>query len=74
MKSLKEERVKRGISQAYMAKQLGISRPTYMRIESNPQSASIEQARLIVNIFAEDLYQIFLPKNDSFTNKERHEQ
>lgn len=59
---LVEWRRARGITQDEMAKQLNISKPTYVRWEKKPQSISMCNALIIADIFETDLSSIiFLP-------------
>lgn len=48
--TLKAARVNRGFTQADLAEKLGISIPTYARIEANPEVMSLRIARRLVDI------------------------
>ncbi len=62
MLKLSEWRRARAISQPEMAKQLGISMPTYVRWERNPGKIPIEKAYQIANILEVKINEIiFLP-------------
>jgi len=50
-KKIKSLREKNGFSQAYMADKLGISRPTYMQIESGDRELTISEAKTLAAIF-----------------------
>ena len=48
--TVKQARQMKGLTQAQMAQEMGISRDTYRRIECNPESATIMQGRRIAEI------------------------
>lgn len=68
IKTLKEARIDAGFTQEYMARELGITRQTYARIESNPAAASVVQARDICAILSRSYESIFFGRDVSFTN------
>lgn len=61
MKTLKEFRTKRGITQKAVAEYLGVSRQTYNRYESMQEKMSIEQAKAVCEFLKCDVSDIFLP-------------
>lgn len=63
--NLKQLREKENISQEYMAKQLGVSRPTYVQIEKGEKELTISQMRKLVELFGSDLKKIFLQQKTS---------
>ena len=64
-KTLREAREEAGFTQQYMADELGVSRPTYIRIEENPANASVLQARHICEILSRSYEAIFFGRNAS---------
>lgn len=64
-RSLREAREEAGFTQAYMASELGVSRPTYANIEDNPDRASVLQARRICEILSRGYESIFFVRTDS---------
>ncbi len=52
---LKKIRQKNGISQGYLAKKIGVSRPTYAQIEEGKREMKIPEARKIARFFDMDL-------------------
>lgn len=63
--TLREARENAGFTQQYMANELGISRPTYAKIEEDPTQASVLQARRICEILARSYEHIFFGRNVS---------
>lgn len=63
MKSLKEIRESKGIKQAYVAEQLGISRQTLSRYEADQDNLTIGQAKALCHILGCELTDIFLLTN-----------
>lgn len=57
--TIEQARKYAGLTQAAMAEKLGINRQTYAKIESNPEKATIEQAKIISAITGVGLDQIF---------------
>lgn len=57
--TVKQARMLNSITQAEMAKKMGISRDTYRKIESNPETATIKQAKDISKITGIEIDQIF---------------
>jgi DNA-binding XRE family transcriptional regulator len=49
---IKKLRLKNDFSQDYLAKKLGISRPTYMQIEKGERDITVTEARLLADIFS----------------------
>lgn len=64
-KTLREVRKEIGFTQQYMADELGISRPTYMKIEEDPSKASVLQAKRICEILSKSYEGIFFGRNAS---------
>lgn len=63
--TLREAREDAGFTQQEMADELGISRITYAGIESNPDKATVLQARRICQILSRPYERIFFSRNDS---------
>lgn len=63
--TLREAREQAGFTQQDMADKLGITRPTYASIETNPDKATVLQARRICQILSRNYERIFFAKNDS---------
>ena len=57
--TIKQARVLNDLTQAEMAKSMGISRETYRKIEANPRTATIDQAYLIAQITGISIDKIF---------------
>lgn len=57
--TLREARENAGFTQQFMADELGCSRPTYVKIEENPETASVLQARRICEILSRSYEGIF---------------
>ena len=55
--NLKQVRQKQGITQTEMAGKLGVSRPTYIRIEMGEKEPTVGQARVITELFQIDKIQ-----------------
>jgi len=64
-RTLKSAREHAGFTQQYMADQLGVSRPTYAKIEDDPTAASVLQAKRICEILAQTYEAIFFGRNAS---------
>lgn len=64
-KTLREAREDAGFTQQYMADELGVSRPTYIKIEEKPENASVLQARCICEILSRSYESIFFGRNAS---------
>lgn len=62
---LSEARKKERYSQQQVADLLGVSRPTYARMEQNPGDVSVEDAKRLAEIFRVDVRDIFFSSNDS---------
>ena len=58
-KTLREVREESGFTQEYMANELGVSLPTYRKIEEKPETASVLQARRICEILSRNYESIF---------------
>lgn len=59
--TVKQARVLADFTQTKMAKMLGISRYTYRKIELDPESAKISQAKKISKITGIEFSDIFMP-------------
>lgn len=62
---IKKARKKARYSQEQAAELLGMSRPTYAKIENNPDVASIEDAKNIAALFKVEVEEIFFGRNYS---------
>lgn len=63
--TLRSARREAGFTQQFMADELGVSRPTYIKIEENPSKASVLQAKRICEILGKSYEQIFFGKSAS---------
>lgn len=63
--NIKEAREIARYTQAQAAERLGMSRPTYSKIEKNPDLASIEDAKKIAVLFGVSVEDIFFGENYS---------
>ena len=63
MKTIREMRVQRGITQTKMAEELGVSRPTYIKFENNPSAMSVGTAKRICSLLGCRLEDIFFAVN-----------
>lgn len=70
--TIEEARKSLSITQDDMADQLGITRPTYAKMERNPEIITIRDARLICSILGKGFGEILFSKlvNDNSPNKE----
>lgn len=59
--TVKQARVLADFTQTKMEKMLGISRDTYRKIELDPESAKISQAKKISKITGIEFSDIFMP-------------
>lgn len=64
MRSLREAREMRGLTQKEVADKLGITRQTYGIYEANQERMSIEQAKAVCRLLKCDLEDIFLSSKD----------
>lgn len=62
---LDEIRRARKFSQEFMAKQMGISRSTYIKMETNPQNITMEQAANLAKILNVDVDDIIFFETES---------
>ncbi len=65
--TLKKARIIAEISQADMAKAIGVSRGTYIKIEKNPDTTTIAQAKAISKILNISYDEIFFGNNSTFS-------
>jgi HTH-type transcriptional regulator/antitoxin HipB len=63
--TLKEIRQRKGVTQAEMAKHLGITRQAYNHCENHPEGITVERANRICNFLGVTYDDIFLPRVDS---------
>lgn len=63
--TVKQARTLREKTQKEMAKEMGISRDTYRKIEDNPDSATIWQAKMFCRITGFAIDQIFFFNNST---------
>uniref|UniRef100_A0A7C9JEU2 XRE family transcriptional regulator n=1 Tax=Muribaculaceae bacterium Z82 TaxID=2304548 RepID=A0A7C9JEU2_9BACT len=54
-----------GMTQEEVASHLGISVPTYRKMEKDPACITIEDARTLAALFGIDVSQIFFATNDN---------
>ena len=59
MQTLKEAREAKGVKQVAVADHIGVSRQTYSRYESNPETLSIGQAKAICDFLGYDVRDFF---------------
>jgi len=62
-KFIKQQRVKRNMTQEYIASELGISRPTYMQIERGKRELTISEAKKLAALFDMSLESFLTEKN-----------
>ena len=62
---LKEARKNAKMTQEAVAGELGVSRPTYQKMESNPGCVTIEDAKKLSALFGVSVGDIFFSDNDS---------
>lgn len=67
MKTLKERREDKGITQSAIARYLGVTRQTYASYEQRPEKLSIDQAIILCEILNCDLDSL-LERSVNFTN------
>lgn len=60
---LKEARIAANYTQQEVADYLGISRPTYISMEKNPERITIDEAHKLASMFGVDVNQIFFVSN-----------
>lgn len=72
--TLRQAREEAGFTQQQMAAKLGVSRPTYVKIEDDPSKATVAQAKAICQLLSRNYERIFfgfdgnLPVLDCETN------
>ena len=62
---LVEARKKERYTQQQVADHLGVSRPTYMRMEKNPGDITLDDAKRLAALFKVDIKDIFFTTSDS---------
>lgn len=67
--TVKQARVYNGFTQVEMAQKMGISRDIYRKIEENPDSATVQQARSISEITGIPVDDIFFSKQSTFSRE-----
>ena len=60
-----EARKRERYTQQQVADIMGISRPTYARMEKHPGGISVDDARKLARIFRVDVQDIFFTRDDS---------
>ncbi len=60
MQALKKYRERKGVKQCAVARQLGISRQTYSKLENNQEDMSIQQAKAVCDFLGCKVDDIFL--------------
>ena len=68
MTTLREMRIKRGKTQADMASELGISRPTYIKFENDPSAMSVGSAQRICELLDCSINDVVFFADDVKTN------
>lgn len=63
--TVRKARILADKTQQFMADALGISKSTYIRIERNPETATIAQAKIISRIVAMPIDDIFYSHNST---------
>jgi transcriptional regulator with XRE-family HTH domain len=63
-KFIQQQRIKRNMTQEYLASVLGMSRPTYLQIERTERELTISEARNLAGLFEMSL-ENFLARNES---------
>lgn len=58
-----EARKKERYTQQQVADYLGVSRPTYRKMEENPETVTVEDAKKLSRLFRVDIAEIFFGKN-----------
>lgn len=58
-KSIIDARTELGLTQQEMADELGVSRQTYSKMESNPEDMSIKEARIVCSLLGKKFEEIF---------------
>ncbi|MFH1958359.1 MAG: type II toxin-antitoxin system antitoxin SocA domain-containing protein [bacterium] len=51
-KFIRQQRLKQGLTQEYMASELGISRPTYIQIERGAREMTVSEAKVLAAVFS----------------------
>lgn len=63
MQTLKDAREAKGVKKIAVAEHIGVSRQTYSRYESNPETLSVAQAKAICDFLGYDVRDIFFSRN-----------
>lgn len=66
--TLKQARTHAGLTQAEIAKKLGIDRSTYIKIEKDVSRATVGQINLIAHITGIPMADIFLSENSTLVD------
>ncbi len=67
--TIKQARTHAGLTQAEVAKRLGIDRSTYIKMEKNPGRATIRQINMLSQMTGVPVGDIFLSCNSAFADK-----
>ena len=62
---LREARERAKLTQQEVADILGVSRPTYISMEKNPDRVSVDEARHLSELLGVPVCSLFFAKNDS---------
>ena len=66
--SIQEARRSLGLSQDDMASELGVVRQTYSKMEQNPETMTIREARLVCSILGKKFEEIFFGQMVNFNS------
>jgi len=66
-KFIQQQRIKRNMTQEYLASELGISRPTYLQIEHNARELTISEAKKLAALFDMSLENFLVAKEPKRT-------
>lgn len=69
MYTVKQARLLRGKTQDEVAKEMGICRSTYMRIELEPEKITIEQAKKVCKVLNFSVNEIFFDEISTFSRQ-----
>ena len=67
--TVRQARVMAGLTQAEVAKRLGINRTTYIRLEKDPTRATVRQLGLIAQLTGIPVRDLFLGENSTFVER-----
>lgn len=69
--SIADARNELGLTQADMADELGITRQTYSKMEQNPETMTIREARLVCSVLGKRFEEIFFGVMVNFDSPSR---